>query len=137
MGVKKKGDSAVALDRFRRKLVKNALEACQEMAQVIFDRSQERVPIETGALKRSGYVEQAVEEKDRVVCKVGYGHADHPKETHTIKGKTVIKWPYVYAKNVHYVIGKQNGDRGPEFLSGAIKDKVAECRTIYRRLMTR
>ena len=52
-------------------------EAVRQMLQPVFDRSQELVPIDTGVLKASGYIETRVS-RGRVVGEVGYGKGGRP-----------------------------------------------------------
>ncbi|KKL66944.1 hypothetical protein LCGC14_2139930 [marine sediment metagenome] len=58
------------------------VEATTEVAvrtalQPVFDRSQELVPVDTGKLKASGYLETRVS-RGRVVGEVGYGRGGNP-----------------------------------------------------------
>lgn len=52
-------------------------EAIRQMLQPVFDRSQELVPFDTGALKKSGYIETR-QRRGLTVGEVGYGKGGVP-----------------------------------------------------------
>jgi hypothetical protein len=55
----------------------DSLEAVRQMLQPVFDRSQELVPVKTGILKASGYIEVR-RRHGTVVGEVGYGKGGRP-----------------------------------------------------------
>ena len=61
--------------------LKNATEGTiRSVLQPIFDTSQELVPVDTGRLKRSGYLEVRTVGKD-IKGEVGYGKSGRPEYT--------------------------------------------------------
>ena len=55
----------------------NTEEAVRQMLQPVFDRSQVLVPVDTGVLKASGYIDTR-RTRRRVVGEVGYGKGGRP-----------------------------------------------------------
>ena len=98
--------------------------AVEAMLRPVFDRSQILVPVKTGVLKASGYLEIRTGLGDRVVGEVGYGKGNNPPYA-----------PFVHENlDAHHAVPTQ-----AKFLEQAVNEELAgaldQAADVYRQTL--
>ena len=115
-----RGDLEAKLNKLGMTEAARVAKANHAAAEYLFKQSQELVPVDTGALKESGRVGQEGSGYD-TSSTVNYGEADFEGKVRvsTKQGRSVFRYPYKYAKFVHFGWtgkGGKAGRAGTDFL---------------------
>lgn len=127
--------AAGVLSKLKAKIDRNAKAAVVVGAEIVFDRSLDLVPVDTGALRRSAYFSQTAEvEVNLIYAKIGYGKSSSQELRVWSKksNKFVERRPYTYSKKVHDEIARQDGERGTDYLKRAVLEKAPD---VARRII--